>query len=119
MGDDGLVHPHHAEEVHVQQALGLRRVGELHRPGDAEARVIHQHVDAPGPVHDLRHGGADLVLVGDIAADVVQALPPLLPAAQLIHGIARVLQRQGGSPPDAGGAAGDDSDLTHGTSPPR
>ena len=119
MGDHGLVHPHHAEEVHVQQALGLRRVGELHRPGDAEARDNHQHVDAPGPVHDLRHGGADLVLVGNVAADVVQALHPLLPAAQLIHIIARIPQTQGRSLSDAGGPSGDDGDLTHDPSPAR
>ena len=72
----------------------------------------------PGLAHDLRHGGADLVLVGDVAADVVQALHPLLPAAELIH-IARIPQAQGRGPSDAGGASGDDRDLTHGPSPAR
>ena len=119
VGDHGLVHPHHAEEVHVQQPLGLRRVRKLHRSGDAEACVVDEHIDASGLADDLRHGGADLVLVGNVAADVVQTLHPLLPAAELIHIIARIPQAQGRSLSDAGGASGDNRNLTHGLSPAR
>ena len=63
--------------------------------------------------------GADLVLVGDVAADVVQALHPLRAAAQLIHGIARIPQIQGRGSSAAGGSSGDDGDLTHDPSPAR
>ena len=90
------------------------------RAGDAEARVVHQNVDAALPGHDLRHGGADGLLLRHIGDDVVQPLHALGPPGQLVHRAACLLQRQRGGPSDAGGAAGNDGNaVTHGPSPHR
>ena len=119
-GRHRAVHIHHTEEIHIEQSLGVLRGGELHRTGDAESRVVHQKIDAALPRHDLRHGGADRLLLRHVSNDVVQSLHALGAAGQLIYGAAGLLQGQRRGPSDAGRAAGDNGHLVmHEPSPRR
>ena len=117
-GNDRPVHTHHAEEIHLKLALGLLRVRKLHSTADAEARIIHQDVNMPGLLQNLLHRPADGLLVRHIGPDVLKALHAPFTAAQLIHRAAVFCQVQSRFPANAGGPAGDNSDLTHEAAPP-
>ena len=119
-GDHAAVHPHHAEKQGVKQPLSLLRVGELDGAGDAEARVVHHQIKAALHRQHLLHGGLKRFFLGDIRHDVADIRHALGAAAQLVNGIAALLQGQRRGPTNTGGTSGDDGDLlTHGASPSR
>ena len=113
MGDHRPVHVDHAEEICVKKPLGILRLSELDGPADAEAGVVHHHVDVALLPQYLPDGGVHQLLTGDVRHQMVQALYPLRPAAQLIYRIARRLQRQSRLLSDTGGSSGDNRYLTH------
>ena len=109
-----MVHAHHAEEVHVELALRLRGLGKFDRAGDAEARVVDEHIEPALPLDDFSDRRGGLGLVRDIAADMTDALKADgFLAAHFINGAAHLHQRERGVFADAGAAARDQYDFAH------
>lgn len=93
-GNHGAVHIDHAEEVRVKKALRVLGLCEFDRAGDAEARVVDEHVYSALTVDYLIDGILHRRLVRDIGDKVIQSLDSLRPAAQFINGISRVPERK-------------------------
>ncbi|MPN52443.1 hypothetical protein SDC9_200105 [bioreactor metagenome] len=73
-----------AKEVHVELGVGVRRVGEFHRAGDAEARVVDQQVDLPFLFEDGRNCGLDLLRLGYVRRDMANFARVRAVSAELI-----------------------------------
>ena len=93
--------------------LRVFRLRELHRTGNAEARVIDNDVDMVFPLQDLIDRCRERLLVRDICDDMVQALDPLRAAGQLIDGVALFQHGLRRTLADAGSAARNHTYLAH------
>lgn len=75
-------------------------------PEMPEARVADEYVHPAGPPHHFGDGGADRVLVRDVAGDVLHALRGHLMARELEHPALRLRQRTGRAAADPAAAPG-------------
>lgn len=101
MGQDRLDAGHGAEEVHVELAVGGFQAGEFHRPGNAEARVADQQIDAALPGKHLFHRRGDGIGLGHIRRDVLYGAAIIGGAAQAVDPVAPAGKQQGRGLADA------------------
>ena len=108
---------HHAKKVDIEKALDIACFGKFHRAGNAKPGIIDEDIDAAVFIQHLGHGGFYLLLIGDIASQVGNALYFTVPAAQLVDLAAAVPQGGRGAQPYAAAAPGDNDYFTHTFSP--
>ena len=79
----GAGHADRAEEIGLEQRASLLDRALLRRAGDAEARVVDQHVDAAGSVEHLAHRAGHRLIVGDVERQEHHSVRASRPAVAL------------------------------------
>ncbi|MPM24545.1 hypothetical protein SDC9_71028 [bioreactor metagenome] len=102
-----------AKEVNVYLRARVRGVGELHRAGDAKARVAHKQVDASFRVEHRLDRRAHLNGVGHVCGNMVNFAVIRSAAREFVNGISIFREQFGGRFADAVAAAGNDANALH------
>ena len=110
-GQDGVTDVDHAEEIDLELLLCGGGLGEFDGAGDAEARVVDEHVDVILLPEDLRDRGVHHFRLRHVGRDMYEARDAGLPAAELIDGVALLAHGLRRAFSDPGGASGDDADF--------
>ena len=105
------VHAHHAEEVHVQLVLRILCFGEFYRAGNAEARVVDQHVDVVFLLQNFLHSCGKRFFLCHVGCDMVHAGRALGSSGKLIDRIALFEHGLRRTKANTGRAAGNDAYL--------
>ena len=98
------------EEVDVHDLVGCLGARELNRAGDAHAGVCAEQVDPALAEGNLRNGGADRCLVGDVRAQGGHALRSNSSSADAVDRVSRVAQLRAYFIANARASAGNDCD---------
>ena len=107
------VHPDHAEEIHVKEALGVGGIGKLDGAGDAEAGAIDHQIQPPMAAGDVIDRRRHRRLIGEIHGPVVKPFRAGPPAAQGMDRVSGPIQRNRRRQSNARGSAGHNRNLLH------
>lgn len=111
LGKHGLYAVKRAEEVHIKLPLGVRRLGELHRAGNAEAGVAYEHIDPPFAFCDCGDRLPDALRVGHVRGDMNHRAAFIRLAGKAVNGIPFFGKQRCRGKADAAGSTCDDGDF--------
>jgi hypothetical protein len=69
VGQDGICHAHHAEDIDVEHVTGLTDAALLAGAEGADARIVDEYVNSAEPLHHLGDQGAHGLVVGHVEVE--------------------------------------------------